>query len=117
MSYEIPILNVTLVAGEDLSDSQYYAVKLNSSGQVVLASTGEKITGIIQDDPESGIAGLVMTHGISKAVLGDTVTAGEYLAVDSAGRLVPATGEANVVAQAYESGAVSEQRTVMLQCN
>ena len=116
MSYEVPILNVTLIAGEALTTKQYYGVRLNSSGQVITASEGSGIIGVIQDAPASGAAGLVMTHGITKGVLGGTVTAGQELQMDSSGRfIVKTTG--TTVAIALESGAVSEQRTIMLRCN
>lgn len=113
MAWEIPIELVSITAGADLSNSQYKAVKIDANGNVVLAGAGENAIGILQNAPEQGKVASVMVLGESKAVYGDTVTAGANLEVDASGRLVPATSGA-VVAVARESGNADEIHTVLL---
>lgn len=112
MAHELPVQNTSLIAGADLSAKQFYAVKINSSGQIVLAGAGENAIGILQDEPASGQVGNVMVLGESMAIYGGTVTAGQNLAVDAAGKLVTAGGSAAVVALAKEGGAAGEVHTV-----
>ena len=114
MAYEVPLEVLTLAAGADLSANQYYAVKVNASGQIVLAGAGENAIGILQDKPTSGQVGTVMALGISKAIYGASVTAGQNLAADASGKLVPASGEAAVIGVALESGSANEIHSVLL---
>ncbi|MGB9886747.1 MAG: hypothetical protein ACPLRW_07115 [Moorellales bacterium] len=114
MAYEIPVEMMTRIAGADLSNSQYLAVKVNASGQVVLAGAGENAIGILQNKPANGQAAQIMVLGESKAVYGASVTAGQNLAADASGKLVPASGEAAVLAVALESGGANEIHTVLL---
>ncbi|RJQ04428.1 MAG: hypothetical protein C4551_10770 [Bacillota bacterium] len=114
MAHEIPVENVTLIAGADLSASQYLAVKINASGQAILAGAGENAVGILQNKPASGQAAEVMALGISKVVYGATVTAGQNLAADAAGKLVPASGDNAVIGVALEGGSADEIRSALL---
>lgn len=81
----------TLPAGADLSGSQFRAVRVNSSGQLVAAALGQFACGILQNNPGSGQAGNFLFAGISKARLGGTVTAGTEVAAAADGRLIDAT--------------------------
>lgn len=114
MAYEIPLQNITLVAGEDLSSHQYKAVKLNNYGKVVLAGAGENAIGILQDTPKANKPCAVMVYGVSKAVYGGTITAGTNLSVGPDGKLVAQTSTEPVVAIALENGSNNEVRTVLL---
>jgi len=67
MAYEIPVLTLSLVAGGDLSSSQFKYVKLNSSGQVVdIAAATDIPVGVLQNKPASGVLAEVMALGVSK---------------------------------------------------
>lgn len=91
MTVEYGGLDISFTAGEDLSAKRYYLVKLNSSGEIELVDTaGEAAIGVLQDKPESGKAGLVRVNGVSKAVAGGTITAGQLLTSDDSGRVVAA---------------------------
>lgn len=115
MAYEIPVQNVTLEASADLSSNQFYAIKVDSSGQAALAGDGENAVGILQNDPDAaGKAAEVMFLGVSKAALGGTVTAGDNLASDTNGAFVTATGGDAVIAIALEGGDSGEIITVSL---
>lgn len=114
MSYEIPTEKLTLIAGADLSAKKYYAVKINSDGHIVLAGSGENAVGILQDKPASGYAGAVMTLGVTLAMYGGDVTAGQNLTPDAAGKLVTAGVSDAVIAVALESGADTDIKSVLL---
>ena len=90
-------------AGADLSSSQFFAVKKTSAG-IVLAGAGEKVAGILQNDPVSGDPANVRFIGGSKAVIGAAVVNGAFLASNANGKLVTATSNDNVCAQALEAG-------------
>jgi len=104
MAVEELIYNTSVIAGIDLSAKQFYCVKLNASGQMILSGAGENALGILQDKPTSGQVGAVCCLGKSMAIYGASVTAGQNLASDASGKLVPATGSDAVVAVAAESG-------------
>lgn len=115
MAYEIPVHNLSLPAAADLSDEQFYAVKVDSSGKAALSGDGENAIGILQDKPDAAdkIAN-VMVLGVSKAVYGGSVTAGDNLASDASGKLVTATGDDAIIAVALEDGEDTEIHTVEL---
>jgi hypothetical protein len=104
--------STSLLAGMDLSQKRYHAVKLNSSAQLALSGAGENALGILQDNPASGRVGKVMCEGRSPAVYGASVTAGNSLTPDASGKLVPASGSNAIVAIAAESGLADEIHSV-----
>lgn len=91
MSVANPMASVTRLAGADLSTKQFYAVKVDSAGKVVLAGAGEMALGILQNNPASNVAGTIAMAGSSKAVAGGSITAGDPVAADANGKLVAAT--------------------------
>lgn len=103
-------------AAADLSLKQFFCVKITGPHAVNLASAGgEPIYGILQNNPTSGLVADVGFLGVSKAIIGAAVTAGDYLMTDTSGRLITVTGVNKRVAQALETGAVAGQLiTVML---
>lgn len=82
---------ISLAAGADLSTKQFRAVKVNSSGKAVVAGAGEFAIGILQNKPASGQAATIVYSGVSKGILGGSVTAGATVAADSNGAFVDAT--------------------------
>jgi len=119
MGYEVPVFNITLVAGADLSNSQYLAVKVDANGKAALAGAGEDAVGVLQNVPKAGEAATVMVLGITKAIYGATVTAGDKVMVDASGKFIPyaapGAGETNhVIGKALTSGAANEEGTVLL---
>lgn len=76
MAWEIPVLDVTFEAAEDLSDYQFHFVVLDAtSGKVRLPdSATEYPIGILQNETaESGQAAVVRIQGISKLVVNDAL--------------------------------------------
>jgi len=106
---------VTYLAGSDLSASQFCAVNLNSSGQLVLPTAGGRIVGVLYDKPSAAGAAAAVQTGAGRVVkwkLGGTVAKGDSVKVDTSGRIV--TASAADVAAGLEcgicvhSGAVNE---------
>ncbi len=78
--------DITLVAGADLSASQFLAVKLNSSGRAVLAGAGEDAVGVLQSKAGAGLPVTVRVAGITKFIAGDAIAAGARVASDADGK-------------------------------
>ena len=114
MPYEIPLEAHSFIAGADLSALQYHAVKLNTSGQIVACGDGESAIGILQDDPESGKVGRVMTLGITYGIAGDAITAGSNVASDANSELVTAGGGDAVIGVALETAATGDAIAILL---
>jgi hypothetical protein len=91
MAWELALFDVSLEAGEDLSEAQFLAVALDSRGKVVKARSDTLPIGILQDNPASGQAANVRMLGISKVVAGGAFPVGSVLAADDNGRLVAAS--------------------------
>src|SRR5260370_42351032 len=68
MAKEQPGFMESVVAGADLSTAQFKYVKLNTSGQIVLALEADIAYGILQDKPKQNSAGNVMRMGVSKVI-------------------------------------------------
>lgn len=117
MSYEERLETISVPANADLSAKQYCFVKVNSSGRLVAAGDGELALGILQDKPAAaGRAGCVATGGVSKCLLGGTVTAGDRVSSNSDGAGVSeGTGDNITMGIAMESGASGEIIAVNLQ--
>lgn len=95
MATENRLVTVTLLAAGDLSTKQFCHVKMSADRTVTTAGNGQEAAGILQDKPSAaGRAAEVAYGGVSKVLLGGTVTAGQYISADAAGAaVVPATGE------------------------
>ena len=79
-------IDITLIAGADLSAKQFYAVKLDSNGAAVVAGDGEDAVGILQNKPASGQAATVRVVGISKFVAGGAISLPNRVASDANGK-------------------------------
>jgi hypothetical protein len=101
----------TYVAGADLSTKQYYFVKLNSSGQIVLAGVGDQAIGVLFDKPVSGAVGAVKPLDCRKSLItaNGVIAKGAYIAADAAGKAkvatTGATTSSNVLGIAIEAAA------------
>jgi len=114
MKGDMPVQNITLLADANCSAKRYYAVKVAADGQFEVAGAGDNAIGILQNTPEAGQAGQIMCLGVSYAVYGGIVTAGQNLKADAAGKLVTAGGTDAVVAVALESGVENDIHPVVL---
>ena len=101
----------TLLSGEDLSSSQYYAVmiELGTSNTVIVAGTpaaeGTHVIGILQNEPADGEAANVVIGGTSKIVMAANCDAGEKI-MSSSGKGTPVDGDQkSVIGVALEDNA------------
>lgn len=113
------------VAGANLSKTaglagpngsgQFLAMKLSTAADrtyLRVAAANARIDGILQNAPTQGEAADVCFSGISKAVYGGTVAAGDFLTTDTSGRLVTAATGELAGAKAFMAGVVGDVATV-----
>ena len=135
MANEAILQEISIPAGADLSANQFFAVKIDSSGNAVLAGAGEQAY-ILQNKPDSTgkeVTANLAIGGQSKALFGGTVAAGDFVASDAAGKVITAvanTGLGNVdttgsdateavkgshiIGQAVAGGAADEIGTILI---
>lgn len=104
MATELIFQTFTGVAAADLSAKQFYAVSLDTSGTLNLATAAKNIDGILQNKPTTGQAATVARDGFTKAAISasSNVAIGDLLEVDTLGTLKKlASGTA--VAKALEA--------------
>ena len=88
-AYELGLKNVTQIANSDLSSYQYYGVKMNTSEKVLLASDGDKIIGVLQDEPAAANRQCLVAYGgISKAIGGAAINAGADVQCNASGKFI-----------------------------
>lgn len=115
MGYQIKDSTLgTIVAAADLSAKRYYAVALGSGGWGVPSVAGQKVAGILLNDPESGQVAEVQTSEICPAKFGGTIAAGDRLSVTSAGKLKVAEKGDYVIARALVAGVDGDEGTVLV---
>lgn len=88
MAYQQAQTNITLKAGADLSAKQYFFVKIDTDGDVVLAGNGENAIGVLQNAPAEGEAANIAVAGVSKVIIGDTTSldSGSVISSDANGK-------------------------------
>lgn len=92
MAYEMPVFDISLVAGADLSAAQYQVVKVDTNGKAVLCSAvGDAAIGVLQNKPAAGQTAQVRILGVTMAVAGGAIAAGALVATDATGKVVAAT--------------------------
>lgn len=84
-----------LVANADLSAKQFYFVqaeKIGTALKVTLAATaGQRVLGVLQNDPAAGEACLVAGSGISKVVAEGPISVGDFVTASTAGLAITAS--------------------------
>lgn len=88
MAWQVPgFLPGGLVAAEDLSGGQFRLVAIDADNAVALVSaSGGHAVGVLQNRPAAGEAASVEMLGITKAVAGGALTAGQFFGADDQGR-------------------------------
>lgn len=85
-------VKASFVAGGDLSSAQYKFVKLDSSGDVVVAAaTTDRPIGVLQNDPASGEIAEVTIVGGTKVVAGGSASVGNPVFTSASATAVTAT--------------------------
>ena len=92
-AYELNKESGSYVADCDLSDNQYYAVKMNSTEEIILASdANDRMFGVLQDAPAAaGRTCEVATGGTVKAIGGAAIDSGAVVEVGAGGKFVTLT--------------------------
>jgi len=116
MSTEERLLTVTEEAGVDLSSSQYLFVKMSSDGQIDPCDTaGEDAYGVLQNDPDAaGKAATVAWGGVSKIVLGATLSPGAKVQTDANGKAAAAVSGDHVLGTLRVGGDADEIGEILL---
>ena len=120
MAYESPAIDLgTLTAAADLSDKQYYFVKLASATTVnVCTAITDLPIGILQNTPTSGQAADVRIFGVSKASADGTITAGRWISTSAdsqAAGITPGSDTTQyVMGQAIQAASAGETFTMFL---
>lgn len=100
-----------LDASVDLSAKQFHAVKVGAADhEATISGDGDLSLGILQNDPIAGEAAEIEMDGISKAVIGASVSRGDKLAANAAGKLITAASAKHVVAIALEAGGADGEK-------
>jgi hypothetical protein len=93
MAYESsqPI-KISLKAGADLSAEQFKFVKLDTSGNVVVAAaTTDRPIGVLQNTPEQNEAAEIAISGITKVKAGGSASVGNVVFTSASATAVTAT--------------------------
>ena len=116
-AYEETLKTISRPAASDLSAKEYYFVTVDSSGNLAASVPGDRPLGILQDKPAAaGRAGRVAISGVSKVVLGGTVTAGDAMGFDTNGAGVTlASGDSDSVGICVVGGNSGDVGSVVLQ--
>jgi hypothetical protein len=95
MAYEGPGIDMSWLAGEDLSGYQYRFVHLASDTTVdLMDSAGEYPIGILQNAPASGEVAVVRVMGISKLIMNLAVAVGVKIKAEYVGASDNGKGDA-----------------------
>jgi hypothetical protein len=118
-AFEIPVgVNPAMLAGADLSSSQFLGVTLSSGKAVVQTSQGGAIIGVLQNNPKANLPCAIMFAGITKMVAGAALaTPGTAVMVDTAGKAIAQTGSNVTIGRTLTAANSGELVTVQLITN
>lgn len=104
----------TYIAGADLSTKQWTFVIQNTTDRTVISATdGQAADGVLINNPTSGGAATVVTHGRVIVEVGTGgLTAGDLVASDANGEAITAATADVVVGKALETAAAGERTTI-----
>lgn len=115
MAYEIPGFSFTLLAGEDLTGSQFCGVDVDADGEASLPTEGNRCIGVVQNKPDEGQAATIVVTGVTKVKVGATgIEASDNVTVDDDGTIIQAAANDRGIGVALKSNAAGELGTVLL---
>jgi hypothetical protein len=100
--------NRTIIAGADLSGSQFLFAKLDAAAEAVLCGDGEGTIGVIEVGAKAGNASTITHSGKVMVKCGGNVTIAGDVGIDADGKAVDAAVGDIIVGRAYEEGKVDE---------
>jgi hypothetical protein len=97
MSQSVRGFERTGTAGEDLSSKQFYIVQLAADGDIEVGEGAtDLIVGVLQNAPESGQPATYRFLGTTKVVAAGSISIGDWVTTDSAGKAVATTTDGNI---------------------
>lgn len=116
MSTAKDLFDLSVAAASDLSAKQYFLVKRSSGQLAVCTVAGEKVFGVLQDDPDAaGRAGLVRLAGLTKVQFGGTIAQDDRLVTDANGKAVAIDGAGgHVIGIANKAGVAGDVGEALL---
>lgn len=90
-AFEKPVMHHGQPAAADYSAKQYFAMKYGASTSSLCSVIGERVDGVLQNEPTAGQACKIMTHGFTKVSCGGTVAVGDPVMTDAAGEFIKCT--------------------------
>lgn len=117
MATEQNIYDFSLQAAADYytTSKQFYAMKVDSNGRACLADAAHAaLIGVLQNKPKIYEAAEIRKIGISKVVCGASITIGDKVTSDSAGKLVTATATQRFIGIALETGATGRVISILM---
>jgi hypothetical protein len=100
--------NRTLIAGADLSGSQFLFAKMDAAAKAVVAGNGDGTIGVIEVGAAAGNACTITHSGKVMVMCGGTVTIADDVGIDAAGKAVNAASGDIIVGRAYEAGVTGQ---------
>lgn len=107
----------TLTAAADYSSNQYYGMNVTASAATVtLASVaGQRVIGVLQNDPTSGGAANVQVSGVAKALAGGTVAIGDDIIVNASGKFIAASNaDGYIIGTALSAASADEVFSLLI---
>lgn len=101
----------SMAAATDYSANQYFLVKQTGDQEVTLAGDGQKVFGVLQNEPKAGETASVLraNSGVQGKVLaGGTFSRGNRLASNASGKAVVATASEESFGIAMSDGVDGE---------
>lgn len=112
-------LDLSLVAGADLTAARFHIVKLDTQGNVVLCNSADDLPiGILQNAPRKDEVASVRALGVSRLVAGQGVSVGAEYGTNDAGAGVAKVAAGDIVMGQVLTGTSQsgELMTVTVNC-
>lgn len=114
MSYEQNVQKVCLPANADLSSTgQFRFGVINASGKIALATAGERVDGVVMNNPDEDQAVEFGVGGIIMVEYGGNVTAGDSVEAGSNGVAVTLSGATYSAGVALQTGISGDIRPIL----
>tara|TARA_B100000768_G_C11163801_1_gene325731 strand:- start:257 stop:625 length:369 start_codon:yes stop_codon:yes gene_type:complete len=100
--------NRTLIAAADLSGSQHLFAAMDAAGKAALCGDGAQAFGVIEVGGTAAAASTITVSGKVMVKCGGTVTIGDDVSSDAAGKAVNSASGDIILGRAYEAGATDQ---------
>lgn len=114
-AFEKPMMHHGLQAAADYSAKQYFAMKWGSTTASLCSVIGERVDGVLQNEPTAGQACKIMSHGFTKVSCGGTVAIGDPVMTDAAGEFIKCTVGNYYAGIMVQAGVDGDVKTMKIQ--